>query len=283
MFGNSRDILLLCSFCWIGVTQQQEMQGLDHTEKLGCTAGGSAAVLATESFSLLKIRRASNTGHPLEKEICFYDRKWWLISLLAFFKVAVTMCCDGPDPLDESQMSSVCSCWILGYCRDVGGSCLLSLGLYQEWPTWSQKSWAFARYKTSGIIKSLWVRNTQLSHFGWPQNPVLSFSKVAFITRTVFFNKCLFFCVANIISNQMWAFENTKKKIISANLAQTCPPCGFELWVYSWHSEKVFVSNSCSGTVWEKDCVFLKELLQQKPDTSLSHIPDIFHSKAVIL
>lgn len=53
--------------------------------------------------------------------------------------------------------------------------------------------------------------------------------------------------------------QMTKKKIISAYLAQTCPPCGFELWIYSWHSEKVFISDSCSGTVCDKDCVFLEE------------------------
>lgn len=217
-----------------GGHQQQEAQGLDHTEKLGCTAGDSAAVLATESLSLLKIRRASNTGHSLEKEMCSYDRKWWLMSLLAFFKIAVAVCCDGPDPR-ESQMCSVCSCWILGYSRDVGGSCLLSLGLQQEWPTWSQKSWALAQYRPSGIIKSLWVRNTQLAHFGGPQNSLLSFSKVGFITCTVFFSIFFIFFSAWPISylTKCGLLQTTKKKIISAYLAQTCPPCGFELWIYS--------------------------------------------------
>lgn len=36
----------------------------DHTEKLGCTAWGSA-VMTTEPVLLLEIRRALNLGHPL--------------------------------------------------------------------------------------------------------------------------------------------------------------------------------------------------------------------------
>lgn len=64
--------------------------------------------------------------------------------------------------------------------------------------------------------------------------------------------------------------QQKRKFILSTQNKPVLVALGYQL--ISWCSKKVFVTNSCSGTVCVKYLAFLKELLRQKTcDQALSH------------